>query len=1407
MSEHFEKLKQSSFFQAIFESNPYPMWIADKDGIIRKINKALMDSFGLDKDTITGNYNVLKDRNIIKQGKMHLVESVFKEKKTVRFSMELEAGLADGLDFEGRDALFIDITLYPIIDDNKKLINVAGHWIDLTEHKKTQKDLRKSQKKLETTLLSIGDAVIATDVNGKITRINKVAQQLTGYNKEEAIGRNLSDVFHIINGKTRKPAINPFVKVIVNGKTVGLANDTILLSKKDKEYQIADSAAPIKDENDDIIGVVLVFRDVTDEYEMQKKLKENKKRLESLYNSMNEGLCLHEVIYNDEGKSINYRIIDVNPKYEEILDVSKSDVVGKMATDVYETDKAPFLDKYSKIAVTGESENFEKYFAPLDKYFDISAFKFGKDRFATVFFDITDRKKSAQSLKKAYQQLNRSQRVSKVGSWEMDLETGMLDWSDEAYRIFGMQVGSDVDYAEFLDRIHLDDKDIVDKAWSKALETGDYDIEHRIVVDGEVKWVHEKAFVNFDDNGIPHDVVGSVQDITKQKEAEDTLKRSEQKFRSYIENAPNGIFVADANGNYTEVNRAASEITGYSKDELLEMNVVDLIPENYQDKALQQFAGLKKHVRMPLNIPFKKKNGEIGFWIVDPIKLDEDTYLGFASDITKLKEAQEALQKSKERFQLAIEGTEDGLWDWNIETGEVFLSKRYARMLGYEPGEIKHDFETWNNLVHEDDYAKAMKAAQDYIAGKTPKYEIRVRMKTKDGSYRWNKCRGKCLFDENGNPKRFIGFNTDITKQKEAEEKLRQSERKFRLTFDTSPDAINLNRLIDGLYMDINQGFTELTGFTREDVIGKTSADIRIWYDMKDRQELVRGLKENGYYQNLEAKFRRKDGSVTTALMSARVIELDGEKHIISITRDISERKAAENALRESQKRFEEMTNLLPQTVWEADLQGNFTYVNKTGIELMGYKEDFDISRTINIRDIIAPEDQERAFTNIKSMLAQNTINSHEYFALKKNGTKFPILVYSSPIIKDYKPVGIRGITIDMTELKEAEKEKERLEKKLRRSQKLETIGTLAGGIAHDFNNILSPIMGYAEMGLLELKPEVSLYDDLKNILDGANRARDLVKQILTFSKQAEKERKPLNLSIVLNEAIKLLRSSIPSTIKIRKIIDENVPQISADATQMHQVIMNLCTNAAQAMDKEGGLLTIELKEIDIDSQMVKTHVNLERNSYIRLTVKDTGIGMDNNTLDRIFEPFFTTKEVDKGTGMGLSTVYGIIRGHKGEITVYSEPGSGSVFHVYLPTIENNNISQKKEKVAFQRGTESVLIIDDEPTITDMTSKFLTRIGYTVETKNSSLYALKEFRKNPDKYDILITDLTMPEMTGINLAQEVNKLSHSIPILIMTGYSESLNNETLKMYGIQKVIEKPINLKALSILLRRVLGD
>ncbi len=531
-----------------------------------------------------------------------------------------------------------------------------------------------------------------------------------------------------------------------------------------------------------------------------------------------------------------------------------------------------------------------------------------------------------------------------------------------------------------------------------------------------------------------------------------------------------------------------------------------------------------------------------------------------------------------------------------------------------------------------------------------------------------------------------------------------------------------------------------------------------------------------------------------------------------------------EKKLKESEERYRELVENANSIILRRDPKGLITFFNKFAQKLFGYTEDEILGK--NVVGTIVPE-TDTSGRDLKAMIEDIGRNPERYTTnenenMRRNGERVWVAWTNKGIInKDGHITEILCIGNDITERKQAEEERKKVQAQLQQAQKMEAIGTLAGGIAHDFNNILSLIIGYTELTLNDLPEDSRAQDNMNKVFKAGERARDLVKQILAFSRYAEQEQKPVQIHLIVKEALKLLRSSLPATIEIRQNIT-STGMVLADPTQIHQVIMNLCTNAYHAMREKGGVLEVSLQNVSIGDfgfrpseigstfhgagisefedkekqsafRIPQSEINLDPGSYIKLTAKDTGEGMDKAVMERVFDPYFTTKEKTGGTGMGLAVVYGIVKSHGGAITVYSEPGKGSIFNVFLPRIESAEAVAKPEKITpLPMGKEQILFVDDEPFIVDIGKGMLEHLGYTVVTRTSSIEALEAFKAQPNKFDLVITDMTMPKMTGDELAKELMRIKPNSPIIICTGFSEKITEEKARAMGIRRLIMKPI---------------
>lgn len=738
-----------------------------------------------------------------------------------------------------------------------------------------------------------------------------------------------------------------------------------------------------------------------------------------------------------------------------------------------------------------------------------------------------------------------------------------------------------------------------------------------------------------------------------------------------------------------------------------------------------------------------------------------------------------------------------GYYSYDILRDRIDLSAALCDLLGLAADQPV-DAARWLALVHPAQRAIMADYLTMVIQQRQNFDQVYPILHGQSGQIRWVHGLGQLRVDATGCPVELFGTLQDITARKQAEDALVQSEATYRALIDGMKETV---WVVDanGKFIDVNRTASDLLHYSREELLIMGPRDI----DANITEAMIR-QRQSSLDQNririFETTHIRKDGERIPVEIQSTRVTYQGQAATLSIARNITERKQAEAALQKS----ETMNRLLAAVVRQAseaivitDLTGAIEYVNPAHTAMSGYLATELMGLTLPL--LQQAEAVDTAQRTPWATVQQNETWHGRTLAQRKDGSHYHTDVTLFPIhdaegrISNYCQIA-HDISHELE-----------LERHLNQSQRLETIGTLAGGIAHDFNNILMPIMGYAELAATKLPATNPLQTDIQQILNGAQRARELVRQMLTFSRQHEQQRRPLYLHIVIEEALKLLRPALPSTIVIRQSLEPACQQVLADATQLHQVLVNLCTNAFHAMEAAGGVLTITLEQVVIDGTLAQRYPSLQQKEYARLTVSDTGIGMDSATLERIFEPFFTTKPVDRGTGLGLSVAHGIVRSHDGALLAQSTLGQGSSFQIYLPIFVDEAALESEHGAPAVRGQERILLVDDEPTITEIMKELLEWQGYQAEAYNSSLEALSIFRQFPQKFDLVLSDLTMPGMTGVELAGQLQQVRAGIPIIIITGYGNQLDEKTQKRNGIRHVASKPIRIDELAPLIRQVL--
>jgi len=792
------------------------------------------------------------------------------------------------------------------------------------------------------------------------------------------------------------------------------------------------------------------------------------------------------------------------------------------------------------------------------------------------------------------------------------------------------------------------------------------------------------------------------------------------------------------------------------------------------------------------NPPFVEQDKEIGSILAS-----------YGCESLRAARSVESLRKSENRFRELANLLPEAVVETDAEMNLLFANQKTCDLFGY----TQKDFEKGLNGV-------------DLIANKEKKKALTNSKKRKEGSrlgaveYTAVKKDGSTfpiLLHMNPIKKGkliegFRGIIVDISGRKQAEMEIKNSEERLKALFEHAPDAYYLNDL-KGIIIDGNRAAEKLLGFKKNELVGKNFKELNI-LAKKDLPKAMTALARNTLGKASgpsEFTLYNKAGKEVEVEILTQPIKLEGKTTILGMARDVTERKKAEIMLQKSEEKFRSLVEDIGVGIGIVNLSESFIFSNAEADKIFGIRSGTLVGHSL--LDFLDTEN--KALINNQNLIRKKGEKNQYQLTIQSLDKKTKYLdVTASPHLDDTgKHIGTLGFFHDITEQKVAEQEKQQLEQQLRRSQKMETIGTLAGGIAHDFNNILAPILGYTEMAMMRLDQNDPLQNDLERVIKAAYRASDLVEQILLFSKKSEKQRESLSIQSIVREALKLLRPSIPTTIDIKQDINENCPLVRADATQIHQVIMNLCTNAWQAMEEKGGILKIELQQLQIDKSIFKMYPGLSEGNYARLSVIDSGPGMNEEILERIFEPFFTTKTVDKGTGLGLSVVHGIVRSHKGDIQVQSKPGDGTTFHVFLPTVKSETKRDHSKSQPVIGGTENILIVDDEKPVAELVKRMLENLGYNAIVYNDGSEALEAFRQQSSRFDLLISDLTMPQLTGLDLADEIHSIRKDFPVVIMTGYGASLTKPTQEKYGVGDIVKKPVTMKSLASAIRKTLDN
>lgn len=898
---------------------------------------------------------------------------------------------------------------------------------------------------------------------------------------------------------------------------------------------------------------------------------------------------------------------------------------------------------------------------------------------------------------------------------------------------------------------------------------------------------------------------GIIFDISSLKQTENELRSSEQHYRALFEGANDAILILE-NKRISQCNNQAMQFFQRSREELIGTLLSDLVQGTDQHPE-------NDSLTQALDNPGRRKSDssrhEWIFPLPDGNKLEGEVTLShfqtptqqltqvILRDITEQNRNRRDLEERDALWQAVFERAPFGITINRLSDG-VYLAVNptHEKITGLKSDEIIG--KPWFDIIPTDQPLDLEASTEELLrTGRFDNHELHLR---KEDGTEIDVLNSATLFHAGEEPC-VATCLIDITDRKKLSQEIAQSEAKLSSLFQAVP--IGLVIVKDRNFLSVNDAFCRITGYTREELVNRDSS--RLYYDDGVFERVGKDLYGQLLQQGTsftETHFLRKDGSRRYVSLSAAPLLPDHPEEGVAVAvKDITERRKMTQALRENEFRFRSFFNTNPLGILLIDFHGAIMDINKAFSRESGYAlEELQGQHYISF---VAADDGDAvlaSFERLKSGLKKGSPLTFSYRT--KQGAYIPVraeswLITDEKSIPLYIGVFIRNIEL---ELKLAE-EKSSLEKQIVHAQKSEAIGTLAGGIAHDFNNILGGMVGYVE---LALNREPFVLDDkmrqyLNNVLLGGKRAKSLVQQILRFSRNSSMTMEPVHLTPVIKESLNLLRSTLPTTIEIQHHINLESDTILGDQTQIHQIIMNLATNAYHAMRENGGILTVEMQNVVLKGVRRFQSVAIPAGEYLCLSVKDTGTGMSSDMISRIFEPYFTTKSVDEGSGLGLAVVLGIVKSHKGLIEVESKPGEGCRFIVHLPLFrgEATNSSREDRPLAIGHG-EHLLVVDDESYFLEVVEESLKTLGYRVTATKSSRRALKLFQADPHNYQLLLTDQTMPQMTGVQLIEQVHAVDPAFPVILCTGYSETVTQESARYYNINKFLMKPVSVDELA---------
>lgn len=1321
----------------------------------------------------------------------------------------------------------VDFLRIPFSDEELllRINNVLRMQNMIEEQVKAKQVIDESEKQYAALIRTIPDIIYKVDARGIFTFVSEAVNQL-GYSPDELIGKHFQEFIHPDDFETvdRCSVLEDYTgKITGDEGSPKLFNErrTAERATRDLELRLAvklqdgglkeyryfkiDFSAglwnkSVKEENKKYLGSVGIARDASRQKQTENDLAN---KTESLKERIKELNCLYEIskLTEKEGitlQEICQRIVDIIPsawQYPEItcakLTIDNEEYIStnffesrwKLESNITVNHK-----KCGKLQVFYVEQKPEVDEGPFIKE-ERDLLNAISEHFGKIIVHIRTEKK-LQISEKRFKDISYS-----TGGWlwEVD-EKGVYRYcSENVLQVLGYRYDEMLCKTPF-DFMSREEAGKIGSLFADIIRQKKpiVDLENwNITKDGKAICFLSNGIPIFDNKGNLIGYRGVDKDITELKKNEEQIKL----LSAAVSTSLNAIAINDLDGKFNYVNPAFERMFGYAYKELSKMTIPQLIPVDSIEKLTNEIMpAIEKGIGWIGEFRGLKKNG-IDFPISMTAVLVKDIFgkpiatIGTFLDITESNKEKKALQESEERYRSVVQYMHDALIIDDIEGNVIFANDRFLNLFGFSREEL--------HLLKLDDYIapEYLPLLREYhharIRGKKVPTQFEYQGLRRDKQRLWLEVNVAAITDQQGRVINTQSTIRDISQRKQAEEELKKSLDYIENIFKSVLDMLIVITL-DATINTVNPAVYNILGYKKDELIGRPISDI---FEEGKKEEgknfCCIGLEElikTGSIKNCEHNYLSKSGEKVPVNCSVFVMKnAKGENiGIVIVAQDMRMIKKMEKIINDREVTLRNMydSKLMGFLLWDADSE--IIDSNDTFLKMLGYSKEEFFSEAKFWQDIVPAEYVQRDIKILSELAAEKDVLPFEEEYICKDGHRISALV-GATVLPD-PGIGGAAFVLDITERK-------KLKEQLRQSEKMDAVGQLSGGIAHDFNNILAVILANTEASLKNIsKGKSQVRDSLKEILSASLHAKNVVKQLLLFARKTEIKKMPLKINVAVRDALKLIKTSIPSTITLKTYIAGNTGFVYADPTQISQLMINICTNAVHAMEEKGGIIKISLVDVTLDEESAFQYSGLKPGKYVHLTVTDTGHGINSEDKQQLFEPYFTTKPIDKGTGLGLAVTHGIVKDLGGDIFVESLPGQGASFNILFPYTEKKLVYQKKKEIIKKvkpLKDFKILLIDDEEAVLKSLQLILQIRGFEIEGSTNPQEALELLRANPKHFNLIITDMTMPVMTGDKLAIEALKIRHDIPIVLCTGFNEKIDEEKVKSIGITKYIEKP----------------